>query len=139
MTKAIFEGLVVDENDKPAEVIYVGTEPTYAIDEDGFKYHIDARKVDEQVLAEFEGHVKENESLISESVMKLMGKDDIFTKAAVASNVRNFEKTYPQLFENGIPEGARQYLGMLGFRVIINRHGDIVGINMPATTDDDQQ
>jgi len=138
MTKAIFEGLITDENGAPAEVAYVGTEPTYVIYEDGFKYHIDSRKVDEQVLAEFEGQVRENESLISESVMKLMGKDDIFTKAAVASNVRNFEKTYPQLFENGIPEGARQYLGMLGFRVMINRHGDIVGINMPASTDDEQ-
>jgi hypothetical protein len=136
MTKAIFEGLVTDENGAPADVVYVGAEPTYVIREDGFKYHIDARKVDEQVLGEFEGHVKENESLISESVMKLMGKDDIFTKAAVSNNVRNFEKTYPQLFENGIPEGTRQYLGMLGFRVIINRHGDIVAINMPTATDE---
>lgn len=135
MTKAIFEGLVSDENGVPAEVTYVGAEPTYVVHEDGFRYHIDARKVDEQVLATFEGHVKENESLISESVMKMMGKDDIFTKAAVASNVRNFEKTYPQLFENGIPEGTRQYLGMMGFRVIINRHGDIVDINMPSATD----
>jgi hypothetical protein len=138
MTKAIFEGLVTDEDGTPANVVYVGSEPTYVIYEDGFKYHIDSRKVDEQVLAEFEGHVRDNESLISDSVMKLMGKDDIFTKAAVSSNVRNFEKTYPQLFENGIPEGARQYLGMLGFRVMINRHGDIIGMNMPATTDDEQ-
>jgi hypothetical protein len=138
MSKAIFEGLVTDENGTPAEVVYVGAEPTYVIYEDGFKYHIDSRKVDEQVLDEFQGHVKDNESLISESVMKLMGKDDIFTKAAVASNVRNFDKTYPQLFENGIPEGARQYLGMLGFRVMINRHGDIVGINMPSATDEEQ-
>lgn len=138
MTKAIFEGLVTDETGTPASVVYVGSEPTYVIFEDGFKYHIDARHVDEQVLAEFEGHVHDNESLISENVMKLMGKDDIFTKAAVASNVRNFEKTYPQLFENGIPEGARQYLGMLGFRVMINRHGDILGINMPTSTDEDQ-
>jgi hypothetical protein len=138
MIKAIFEGLVTDDNGTPAEVVYVGAEPTYVIYEDGFKYHIDSRKVDEQVLDEFQGHVKDNESLISESVMKLMGKDDIFTKAAVASNVRNFDKTYPQLFENGIPEGARQYLGMLGFRVMINRHGDIVGINMPSATDEEQ-
>jgi hypothetical protein len=137
MNKAIFEGLVADENGAPAEVVYVGAEPTYVIHEDGFKYHIDARSVDEQVLAEFQGHVKDNESLISESVMKLMGKDDIFTKAAVASNVRNFDKSYPQLFENGIPEGARQYLGMLGFRVTINRHGDIVSTNMPAATEDE--
>jgi hypothetical protein len=137
MTKAIFEGLVTDENGTPASVVYVGAEPTYVIYEDGFKYHIDSRRVDEQVLAEFEGHVRENESLISDSVMKLMGKDDIFTKAAVSSNVRNFEKSYPQLFENGIPEGARQYLGMMGFRVMINRHGDIVGMNMPAATDEE--
>ena len=50
MAQALFEGLVFDENDQPANMAFVGNEPTYIVVEDGFKYHVDARIVDEQVL-----------------------------------------------------------------------------------------
>ncbi len=140
MNKALFEGLVSDEQGRAASVAYVGEEPTYVIIEDGFKYHVDAHKVDTQVLAMFEGQVKGNEDLVSESVMKMMGKDDLFTKAAINTNVRNFGKNMSQLFQSGLPEQARQYLGMLGFSVIINRQGDLLKVNMPsAPTDEDEQ
>ncbi len=140
MNKALFEGLVSDEQGRAASVAYVGEEPTYVIVEVGFKYHVDAHKVDAQVLAMFEGQVKGNEDLVSESVMKMMGKDDLFTKAAINTNVRNFGKNMAQLFQSGLPEQARQYLGMLGFSIIINRQGDLLKVNMPsAPTDEDEQ
>ena len=47
MTKAIFEGLVFDEQNHPATVAYVGSDPTYVIIEDGFRFHVDARSVDD--------------------------------------------------------------------------------------------
>jgi hypothetical protein len=137
MTKALFDGLVSDENGNAVSVAYVGDEPTYVVVEDGFKYHVDARKVDEAVLAVFRDQVKDNEDLVSDGVMKMMGKDDLFTKAAVSSTMKNIDKNFAQLFESGIPEQARQYLGMLGFRVTINRHGDVVNINMPSAPIDD--
>jgi len=138
MTKALFEGLVSDENGNAAAVAYVGDEPTYVVSEDGFRYHIEARKVDEQVLEVFKGQVQQNEAEVSEGVMKLMGKDDLFTRAAVSNNVRNFDKNLGQLFQAGLPEQARQYLGMLGFSVVINRHGDVLKITMPTTGTDDE-
>ena len=138
MRKALFEGLVSSENGNAATVAYVGDEPTYVVVEDGFKYHVDARKVDEQVLGVFKGQVEQNQDMVSDSVMKLIGKDDLFTRAAVSNNVRNFDKNYDQLFATGLPEQARQYLGMLGFSVIINRHGDVLNVHLPTTSTDEE-
>lgn len=138
MTKAIFEGLVFDDHDNALAVAYVGDEPTYVVLEDGFKYHVDARKVDEQIIASFRDQIEGNQDLVSEGMMKMMGKDDLFTKAAVTSALKNMEKNLAQLFQTGIPEQARQYLGMMGFRVTINRHGDVIDVNLPATTTDEE-
>jgi hypothetical protein len=138
MTKAVFEGLVFDDHDHALAVAYVGDEPTYVVLEDGFKYHVDARKVDGQIIASFRGQIEGNQDLVSEGMMKMMGKDDLFTKAAVTSALKNMDKNLAQLFETGIPEQARQYLGMMGFRVTINRHGDVVDINLPATATDEE-
>ena len=58
----------------------------------------------------------------------MLGKDDIFTKVAVESSINNIEQNVGQ----SIPEEARQWMGMLGFRIIIDFHGNVVDIQMPA-------
>lgn len=139
MTKALFEGLVLDEAGRALPVAYVGQDPAYVLVEDGFKYHIDARRVDEQVLNLFREHVQQNEALVSEGVLRMLGKDDLFTKVAVDQQIRNLEQHFAQLFEVGIPEQARRYLGMLGFSIVINRHGDVVDLKMPSVPIDEQE
>jgi hypothetical protein len=136
MQKALFEGLVTDEKGNPAAVAYVGTDPTYVVEEDGFQYHIDARHVDEQVLSFFREQVEENKGLVSDGMLKMLGKDDLFSKAAVDTSLRNIDKNFDALFEQGIPEQARMYLGMLGFHVQINRQGDVIHLDMPSAVDD---
>ncbi len=137
MSKAVFEGLVFDENDKSVTVAFVGADATYVVREDGFSYHVDARPIDEQVLAQFRDQIKGNEGAVGDGMMKMMGKDDLFTKAAVMSAVKNMDKNMAQLFETGIPEQARQYLGMMGFRVVINRHGDVISVVLPGSATDE--
>jgi hypothetical protein len=137
MAKALFEGLISDENGNAVTVAYVGDEPTYVVVEDGFRYHVDARRVDSAVLDIFRDQVKQNEDLVSDGVMRMMGKDDLFTRAAVINTMKNLDKNFAQLFETGIPEEARQYLGMLGFGVTINRQGDVINLNMPSAGIDD--
>ncbi|RMG66081.1 MAG: hypothetical protein D6709_00760 [Chloroflexi bacterium] len=132
MTKALFEGLVLDEAGNALPVAYVGSDPTYVLVEDGFAYHVDARKVDEQVLSMFREQVQQNEALVSEGVLRMLGKDDLFTKVAVDRQIRNLDQHFAQLFTVGIPEQARQYLGMLGFSIVINRHGEVVDLKMPS-------
>ena len=139
MAQALFEGLVFDENDQPANVAFVGNEPTYIVVEDGFKYHVDARIVDEQVLQMFREQVENNKDSVSSGLMKMMGKDDLFTKASIDTSIRNMDRQIEQVFENGIPEQSRAYLGMLGFRIVINRHGDVVKLGMPSGPATDEE
>lgn len=138
MAHALFEGLVFDENDNPANVAFVGGDPTYVITEDGFKYHVDARQVDEQVLRMFQEQVEGNKDMVSQGLMKMLGKDDLFTKASIDSSIRNMDRQIEQIFANGIPEQSRAYLGMLGFRININRHGEIVKLGMPIAPTDEE-
>ncbi len=136
MDKALFEGLVSDERGNALPVAYVGDEPTYVVTEEGFKYHVDARRVDEQVLSALRQQVKQNEDIVSDGMLKFLGRDDLFAKAAIDNSLRNMDKNMAQLFEQGIPEQARAYLGMLGFRIVINRQGDVVKLDMPAAAID---
>jgi hypothetical protein len=136
MRRALFEGLVRDQQGTVLPVTYVGQEPTYVLTEDGFKYHVDAQKVDLQILNIFREQILEHKDLISSTILKLLGQDDLFTKAAVEAQIRNLDQHFSRLFETGIPEPARQYLGMLGFSVSIDRHGNVVNLTMPAEPSD---
>ena len=132
---AMFEGLVFDERRNAALVKHVGERACYVVDEDGFLRHIDAAKVDQQVLGFLKGQVDEHRDLAVTGVMDLMGKDDIFTKAAVESSIDNIDQAVGQ----AIPEQSRQWLGMMGFRVIIDDQGEVVDIEMPAGEIDEDE
>ena len=102
--------------------------PAMSSARDGFLRHIDAAQVDKQVLDFLMGQVDQHRDLAVSGMMDLMGKDDIFTKAAVESSIDNIDQAVGQ----AIPEQSRQWLGMMGFRVIINDQGQVVDIEMPA-------
>ncbi len=137
MNKAVFEGLIVDAFDNPVAAASVGADATYVVIEDGFRFHVDAHRVDEQIMASFAGQVQDNRDLIGEGMMKMLGKDDLFTKVSVDRALKNFSQQATKIYETGIPEQTRAYLGMLGFRIIIDRHGEVLKIDMPARADDE--
>ncbi len=130
---AMFAGLVYDEAGQPAQLGHVGADACYVVDDDGFKRHIDAEKVDRQVLRFMREQVEEQRDLAVTTMMEMMGQDDIFTKAALETNINNMEDNVGQ----PIPEQARQWMGMLGFRIVIDERGDVVDIAMPAGEIDD--
>ena len=123
----MFEGLVFDERRNAARVSFVGERACYVVDEDGFLRHIDAAEVDQQVVDFLKGQVDQHRDLAVSGMMDMMGKDDIFTKAAVESSIDNIDQAVGQ----AIPEQTRQWLGMMGFRVIIDDLGHVVDIEMP--------
>ncbi len=125
---AMFDGLVVDEDGNAAEVALVGARACYVVDDDGFRRHIDAEAVDRQVLGFMRGQVEGQRDLAVSTMLDMMGQDDLFTKAAIESSIDNMEDAVG----NPIPEDARQWLGMLGFQIVINDQGDVVNINLPA-------
>jgi hypothetical protein len=41
-----------------------------------------------------------------------------------------------QILSTGLPEDARAWLGMLGFCVVIDVHGEVVALDMPEQYDE---
>ena len=130
--QAIFAGLVVDENDRPVETAFVGDEPCYVVDDDGFHRHIPSEQVDRQVLETMREMIQGNEGLLSEQTAQMLGQDDIFSKALIENQLKNIDKQFDALLESGIPEEGRAYMGMMGFKIVINVHGEVVDINQPG-------
>ncbi len=81
--KALFAGLVSDTLERPVPVSYVGDDAVYVVDDDGFLRHIDSELVDRQVLNQMRELIQGHEDLIAEGTMKMLGQDDIFTKAMI--------------------------------------------------------
>jgi hypothetical protein len=123
--------LVVDELDRPVATSLVGGAAFYVIDDDGFLRHVDSEHIDRQVLAQMAEQIRGNEDLISQGTMKMLGQEDIFTKAAIEASLRNLDEQFNTLIARGIPDEARAWLGMSGFRVVVNVHGEVVRVVQP--------
>lgn len=128
--QALFSGLIVDEDDNPVATAVIGGESFYVIDDDGFLRHIDATAVDRNILNIFVEQLQEYKDLAVAQMLQMLGSDDLMTKAAVESQVRNV--TVDQILAQGLPPQARDMLGMMGFRVVINVHGELVRLDQPT-------
>ncbi len=125
---AMFAGLVVDETGQPATVTHVGENACYVVLDDDFKRHIDAELVDRQVLRFMREQVEGQRDLAVQTMLDMLGKDDIFTKAALESSINNIDQNVGQ----PLPDEAKQWLGMLGFKIVIDFQGTVVNLQMPA-------
>jgi hypothetical protein len=134
--KAVFQGLIFDDYDQPLSTTFVGDEACYVINDDGFMRHIPAEKIDRQVIDAIRCQVEDNKDLIAEQTIKMIGDVDIFTHAIIQNQLENIDDQFDHLLVNGIPEDGRVYLGMLGFKIIVNYHGDVIRVEQPAAPTD---
>jgi UDP-2,3-diacylglucosamine pyrophosphatase LpxH len=136
---AFFEGLISTDEGAPVGVAYVGAESFYVVDDEGFRRHISAREVDRQVLSLFVQQLQEHHEEAAEAMLRMMGQDDLFTKGMVDATLRNVNAE--QMLSQRLPEEARQLLGMMGFGVVIDLHGEVVRVDMPSTPEgfDDEE
>lgn len=135
-TKAVFEGLVYDENDQPVETGWIGSEPCYIVNDAGFKRHIPAEQVDRQVWEHMQSMIEGKEDMLTEQAAEMIGADDIFSKAAIENQIKNLDAQFSHLVQVGLPEESRLYLGMMGFRIVISIHGDVLEVVQPGMVDD---
>jgi hypothetical protein len=131
----IFAGLVVDEANRPAGTAYVGDEPCYVVNDSGFLRHIPSEQVDRQVLEVMRKQISGNEGLLGEQAAKMLGTEDIFSKAMLINHLKNIDQQFENLLQTGIPEESRAFMGMSGFRVVINIHGEVVRLDQPSEPD----
>lgn len=132
MRKALFEGLVIDEDGNLVTVAYVGDEPCYVVNDSGFLRHIPSEQVDRQVLKMMGDQIEGHEDEIGEQTAKMLGQEDIFTRAMLINQIRQMDKQFETLLQTGIPEDARAYMGMMGFKIVIDLHGEIVRVDQPS-------
>lgn len=132
--QSLFSGLVVDDFDRPVEVTSVGGEAFYVVDDDGFRRHVESEYVDRQVLRHLHEMMQGHEELISEETMKMIGQEDIFTKAVIETSLKNLDSRFDELIDHGMPEEARAWLGMIGFRVVIDIHGNVLRVEQPGVS-----
>lgn len=129
---ALFAGLVQDEEGNPVDVAVVGGTPYYVVDDAGFRRHVEAEGVDRRVIEMLREQFMAHREIATEAMLQMLGKDDLFTKAMIDASIKNME----QILNTGLPDGARAWLGMLGFRVIIDIHGEVVALDMPEQYDE---
>ena len=127
--QALFANLVFNEEDEPAEVIFLESEPYYVVLDAGFRRHVEASYIDRQVIARIREQILSQRELVTEGVLKMIGQDDLFTKGIVDASLEHLDE---RLLEQGFPEEARAWLGMLGFKVVVNHHGELVRLDMPT-------
>ena len=130
--QALFAGLVVDEYDRPVTVTYVGDEPCYVVDDAGFRRHIPSEQVDRQVLALMSELMKGQEGPLADQAAKMLGQEDIFSRAMIENQLKSIDEQFETVLNTGIPEEGRAYMGMLGFRVRINVHGEVLDVEQPG-------
>jgi hypothetical protein len=127
-SQVLFAGLVFDESDRPLGVGTIGTEAAYILDDAGFHRYIPAEQIDRQVLSEMKNLIQGNEGFLSEQAAKMMGAEDPFSKAMIETQFKQIDQQFEMLFKVGIPEEMRAYLGMVGFKVIVNYHGEVLEV-----------
>ena len=133
--RAIFEGLVFDEDGRPLEVALLGDQAYYVIDDAGFRRHVESAQIDRQVLESMQAQIDENKEAVEESMLRMLGQDDLFTKTAIDTSLTHVDR----LMQNGIPAEARQWLGMMGFRIVVDVHGEVVRVEGGGIVEDPDQ
>jgi predicted RNA polymerase sigma factor len=84
--------------------------------------------VDRQVLHWLQEQIFANREYVTEGVLAMLGKDDLFTKAMIDASIQNIDR----LIEQGLPDDVRTWLGMFGFRIIVDIHGEVTRTDLPA-------
>ena len=134
----LFAGLVVDEYDNPVGTAHVGDEPMYVVDDAGFKRHIPSEQIDRAVLQQMADMIEGHEDELSKQAATMMGQDDLFSQAILENQLLNIGERFDELIQIGIPEEGRAYLGMTGFKVRINLHGELLDVVQPGMIDPEE-
>ena len=132
--QALFAGLVYNEAGEKAIVVMIGGVAHYALDDDGFLRHVAARKVDDAVIAYMKEQITSQQDELVRGMLQMLGQDDLFTKAAIDASIRNIEAQIRQSDQNQ----WGPWLQLLGFRVVVDVHGDVVEVIYPEQPDEDQ-
>jgi hypothetical protein len=128
--RALFDGLVFNEEGEPAKAVYVGDVPHYAVSEGDFLRHVEAEFVDRQIVTVLKERILSMRDIITEGVIQMLGEEDLFTRPSVEHAIENMDR----ILEPGAVDvdELRTALWMTKFRATVNVHGDVVELEVPG-------
>jgi hypothetical protein len=138
MNEPLFNGLVFSEDGKLLSAAKVGEDPFYVLDDAGFLRHIRARELDESILRWLWGQIRGHEQELAEQAARMTGQEDLFSRAVLQNTLAHPEAYIEEIFRHGLPESTRMWMGMMGFRAIVDIHGELLRVEQPARAADDE-
>lgn len=136
---AAFEHLVYDPVGQSVPVKKIGGSDFYVVVEDSFDYHIAAQKVDAAVWNTLKSHFQRAKEDHLPAALEAMGVEDPFTLAAYESAIDNIGSAESL----SIAQEHKDMLALMGFRIVIDYHGDVQEVVMPEQEidlgDDDRE
>jgi hypothetical protein len=135
----LFDGLVFSEDGKLLIAAQVGDEPFYVLNDAGFLRHIRAREVDESILRWLWEQIRGHEKELAEQAARMTGQEDLFSRAVLQQTLAHPEAHLEEIFRQGLPESTRMWMGMMGFRAVVDVHGELVRVEQPARTTDEEE
>ncbi len=138
MAEPLFSGLVFSENGQQLTATQIGGEPFYVLDDGGFRRHIRARDLDESILRWLWEQIRGHEKELADQAARMTGQEDIFSRAVLQNSLAHPEAYVEEIFKHGLPESTRMWMGMMGFRAIVNVHGELLRVDQPAREAEDE-
>jgi len=128
--KALFADLVFSEEGQPARAVYIGNVPHYAVPDGDFMRHVEAERVDRQILELIKERILPMKDAIIEGMIQMIGQEDLFTRPAIESAIENMDRILEA--DNVDVDELRAALWMTGFRATVDVHGEVVDLEMPG-------
>ena len=75
-----------------------------------------------------QSQIEGKEDLLSEQAAEMLGQKDIFTMAAIQSQLKNMDEQFEGWSRLASLRRSRLYMGTIGFRIIISIHGEVLEI-----------
>jgi hypothetical protein len=132
---ALFADLVFNEEGQPAEVVYIGGAPHYAVPDGDFMRHVEAEYVDRQIVQLMQERILAMRETVTEGVIHMLGQEDLFTRPSIEYAIEHMDR----ILEPGAVDvdELRTALWMTGFRAIVDVHGDVVHLEAPGWADEE--
>ena len=74
--KALFAGLIQDEEGNPVDAVMVGDVPNYVVDDAGFRRHVESKGVDIQVIEMLREQFLAHQEIATEAMLQMLGIPD---------------------------------------------------------------
>lgn len=132
----IFADLLFTETGELVSAVEIGGVPHYAVPDSGFLRHVEAVRVDRQVVALLQEQFQAMQDIIAAGVTQLTGHEDLFTRAAIEHAIENMDRILDS--GNVDVDEFRTALWMMKFRAVVDLHGDVLRLDLPAWQAEDE-